>query len=57
MHHRMKLKFIGTHITADEHTALRVAAAQCEMSSSALLKRLLLDFLSKHNRKNAQPTK
>lgn len=47
----MKLKYIGTNIEEEQHKMFRVLAAQLGQSSSALLKKLVNDFITKSQKK------
>jgi len=47
----MKLIYIGTNISTEQHKSLRVLAAERGESVSSILKKLVTDFLVKADKK------
>ena len=47
----MKLIYIGTNISTEQHKSLRVLAAERGESVSSILKKLVIDFLAKSDKK------
>ena len=47
----MKPKYVGTKISAEAHKSLRIHAAKEGESVSSLLKRLVLNFLARKEKK------